>query len=152
MNSKFLRMKNLLLFVLCIGFISATAQTVPFFLDLQEVNAPDLPAMHSFAKAQSGDKWLIVAGRIDGLHSLFPNFAFSFTEQNNNIFVIDTSTWNVWQSSLYNAPYQIRKSLSATNTEFLQRGNYLYIIGGFGYDSLNDVKKTFSTLTALDVD
>ncbi|HYV94457.1 MAG TPA: T9SS type A sorting domain-containing protein [Chitinophagales bacterium] len=145
-------MKNMLLFILCIGFISASAQTVPFSLDLQEVNAPGLPAVHSYAKAQAGDKWLIVAGRVDGLHSLFPNQAFSFTEQNNNIFVIDTSTWNVWQSSLYYVPYQIRQSLSATNTEFYQRGNYLYVIGGFGFDSLNSVKKTFSTLTALDVD
>src|SRR5947199_830079 len=100
-------MKNVLSFVVCIGFISASAQTVPFFLDLQEVNAPNLPAIHSYAKAQSGDKWLIVGGRIDGLHSLFPNLAFSFTEQNNNIFVIDTSTWSVWQSSLYNTSYPI---------------------------------------------
>jgi len=145
-------MKKLLLLGACMNFILATAQTVPFFIDLQEVNAPDLPSLHSFAKAQSGDKWLIVGGRIDGLHSLFPNLAFSFTEQNKNIFVVDTSTWNVWQSSLYNAPYQIRQSLSATNTEFFQRGNYLYVVGGFGYDSLNDVKKTFSTLTAMDVD
>ncbi len=144
-------MKNFLLFILCFGFTSASAQSVPFFLDLQEVNAPDLPAIHSFAKAQSGDKWLIVGGRIDGLHSLFPNLSFSFSEQNNNIFVIDTSTWNMWQSSLYNTLYQVRQSLSATNTEFFQRGNYLYVIGGFGYDSLNDEKKTFSTLTALDV-
>ncbi len=136
-------MKNSLLLLLCTCWITASGQTIPFFLDLQQVDAPDLPAIHSFAKAQSGDKWLIVAGRVDGMHSFFPNLAFSPDQANNNIIVIDTSSWSIWQSSLFNVPYEIRQSLSATNTEYFQLGNYLYIMGGYGYDSITDVKKLF---------
>ncbi|MEO5673053.1 MAG: T9SS type A sorting domain-containing protein [Chitinophagales bacterium] len=145
-------MKKLFYLLFTIFGMPCFSQQVPFFISLQQADAPGLPYIHSYAKAQSGDKWLIVAGRVDGLHSLFPNLAFSFTEQNNNIFVIDTSTWDVWQSSLNNVPYEVRRSLSATNTQFRQAGNQLYIIGGYGYDSINELKRTFSTLTALDVD
>lgn len=145
-------MKNSLLFLFCTCCVVASGQSIPFSLDLQQIDAPGLPAIHSFAKAQSGDKWLIVAGRVDGMHSFFPNLAFTPDQANNNIMVIDTSSWSVWQSSLFNVPYEIRQALSATNPEYYQLGNYLYVIGGYGYDSLGDVKKTFSTLTALDVD
>jgi len=128
------------------------AQTLPFFLQLEQVDAPDLPAIHSFAKAQSGSKWLVAAGRVDGLHSLFPGQSFQPNMENDQIFVIDTNGFQLWSSSVYNLPYQIRQSLRATNTEYFQRGNYLYIIGGFGYDSINDYRRTYGTLTALDVD
>src|SRR5439155_25467196 len=120
-----------------------TAQSLPFFIQLEQVDAPTLPAIHSFAKAQSGDKWMIVSGRVDGLHSLLPSQAFSSDQANNNIFIIDTTSWQVWTASLYNVAYSIRQSLQATNTEFFQRGNYLYVIGGFGYDSIADSKRTF---------
>ena len=35
--------------------------------------------------------------------------------------------------------------------EFHQDGNYLYIIGGYGHNTLTDRKKTFDNLTAVDV-
>lgn len=124
----------------------------PFTIELQEVVAPQLPGLHSFAKAQSGDKWLIVTGRTDGLHSFFPNSAFSPTEANQSLFVIDTDDWEVWSAPLSLLPYAIRTSLSATNTEFIQSGSQLYIIGGYGNDSLTDAKITFPTITALQTD
>src|SRR5262249_8689741 len=32
-----------------------------------------------------------------------------------------------------------------------QRGNYLYVIGGFGFDSIAGYRRTYGTLTALDI-
>ncbi len=133
-------------------FCDSHSQTVPYFLSLEEVDAYDLPSIHSYAKAQSGSYWLVVGGRTDGMHSFFPNSAFPVYEQNNNVFVIDTNTWQVWSSSLFNVDYSSRTSLSSVNTEFIQQGNYLYVAGGYGYDSLSFEKLTFPTLTALDVD
>jgi|GEM_PF-7014088 len=36
-------------------------------LEIQSLTIPDLPGIHSYAAAQSGDKWLVIAGRLDGL-------------------------------------------------------------------------------------
>ena len=131
-------MKRNLVFLFSFFYSFAFAQSLPFSLSIEQVSAPDLPAIHSFAGAQWGDHWLIVAGRVDGLHNLFPNLAFSATEQNNHIFVIDTSTWEVTESSLNSLSYSQRAPLSAVNTEYFQRDHFLYVMGGYGYDSLND--------------
>ena len=95
----------LLLIILTIFFCDVKSQTVPYYLSFEEVNSYSLPVIHSYAKAQSGSYWLVVGGRTDGMHSFFPNSAFPVYEQNNNVFVIDTNTWQVWSSSLYNIDY-----------------------------------------------
>lgn len=122
----------------------------PFIYELEIVNAPQLPGLHSYAKAQSGNKWLLLGGRVDGLHSFFPNSAFAPTEANQSIYVIDTNDWQVWTAPLSILPYQYRSSLSATNAAFLQDGDWLYVAGGYGYDSLTASKITLPTLTAID--
>ncbi|MBK9731944.1 MAG: T9SS type A sorting domain-containing protein [Chitinophagaceae bacterium] len=124
----------------------------PFTIELEQVDAPQLPGIHSYVKAVSDDKWLIVTGRIDGLHSFFPNSAFAPAEANQSIIVIDTDDWQVWSASVTLLPYSIRTSLSVSNAEFIQQGNQLYIVGGYGFDSLTNSKITFPTLTAINVD
>jgi hypothetical protein len=127
--------------------------TPPFMLELEQVNAPNVPAIHSFAKAQWMDKWVLLTGRIDVFTIVFfPNSAFSLTEANSSVFVIDTNSWQVWSASLLSLPYELYTPLRSTNAQFFQNESELYIIGGFGTDSLIGNKVTFSTLTAIDVD
>lgn len=45
----------------------------------------------------------------------------------------------------------MQEQLSSTNIEFHQEGNYLYMIGGYGYNAATAARKTFENLTAIDV-
>lgn len=153
MRSRYYRNHFIIFLSLLYHFAAAQQGPLqPFSIELEQVESPQLPGVHSFAKAQYGDKWLIVTGRIDGLHSFFPNSAFAPTDANKLLLVIDTDDWQVWTTPLSILPYAIRTSLSATNTEFVQSDNQLYIIGGYGYDSLSNAKITFPTITALQTD
>ncbi|MCS6991416.1 MAG: T9SS type A sorting domain-containing protein [Chitinophagales bacterium] len=125
---------------------------LPFELVVEPVQGASLPGLHSYAKAQHGPYWLLVGGRIDGLHSMFPTSAFSFEEQNHYFIVIDTQSWTYQLSSLHLLPPQQRFALATTNQQFFQDGNYLYVIGGYGFDSAAKIKKTFPTLCVLRVD
>ncbi len=129
----------------------AAAAQVPFTLMLEPVPEAGLPGLHSFARAQWGPYWLLVGGRIDGLHSMFPSSAFPFSEQNHFFLVVDTITWTHWSSPLHWLPLKQRFALATTNQQFYQSDSVLYVIGGYGLDSLSGVKKTFPTLTAIHV-
>lgn len=128
-----------------------TAAQVPFQLMLEPVGAT-LPGLHSYAKAQYAHYWLLVGGRVDGLHSMFPASAFSVEEQNHHFIVVDTTDWSLHWSPLHLLPPPQRFALAATNQQFYQHENKLYVIGGYGYDSLADLKRTFPILSVLQVD
>ena len=135
-----------------------SATPLPFALELQELAFDGLPALHSFAFAQSGGKWLIVGGRTNGLHSFTrsrgsqpPQNAFPPNHANRRVWVIDPATGQSWSSPLQNLTPALADALSANNTESYQDGNFLYVIGGYGLDSQSNKMTTFGTLTALKV-
>lgn len=143
--------------VLALAFLSlkAVAQfgsMPPFTLSIEPVIAPPLPAMHSFAFAQSGDKWLIIGGRTNGLHGLNSSGPFPYEYKNDVITVIDTTTWAYYSADLNQLPQVIAGPMRSTNMQYLQDGDYLYMVGGYGYDSLLPKFTTFPTLTAIHVD
>ncbi|MCS6916853.1 MAG: T9SS type A sorting domain-containing protein [Chitinophagales bacterium] len=133
--------------------LPATAQAqLPFQLLVTPVTGLTLPGLHSYAKAQHDHYWLLTGGRTDGLHSMFPNSAFPFEEQNHHFVVIDTQTWTYYSSPLHHLPEVQRFSLATTNQQFVQDGNKLYVVGGYGFDSVGNVKKTFPVLNVITVD
>lgn len=135
-----------------------SAAPLPFAIELRELAYDGLPGLHSFAFAQSGGKWLIVGGRTNGLHSFSrshgtqpPQNAFPPNHANRRVWVIDPATGQSWSSPLQNLASALADALSATNAAFYQDGNYLFVIGGYGFDSQNNKMTTFGTLTALKV-
>lgn len=125
----------------------------PFTIELEAVStSQQLPGLHSFAFAQSGSKWLFAGGRINGLHGFSTNDNFPVQYANDNLIVIDTATWQVYQSPVAPLGLQLADPLRSTNMQYVQRGDYLYMIGGFGWDSTANGYRTFATLTALRVD
>ncbi|MCE3278158.1 MAG: hypothetical protein K0S44_349 [Bacteroidetes bacterium] len=124
----------------------------PFTISLEAVIGNPLPGVHSYAFAQSGDKWLIIGGRTNGLHGINSNDGFPPESKNNNVIVIDTSTWSFYSASLDQLPLNISDPMRSTNMEYIQDGNYLYMIGGFGYDSIASMYVTFPKLTAVHID
>jgi hypothetical protein len=146
-------------FIRCIGvfFIYTTTITAqygklpPFQLQLQAIGGTNIPGLHSFAFAQSGDKWLFIGGRTNGLHGLNTNDGFPGEHKNDAVIVIDTVTWNFYQADLNQLPQNIADPMRSTNMEYIQNGDYLYMAGGYGWDSINENFVTFPTLTAIHV-
>jgi len=126
---------------------------VPFTIEIEQVQIPGAPSLHSFAFAQSNGKWLFIGGRTNGLHGFsvtVPSFPRAYA--NRNIFVVDPATNQVWQRNIYmDLPIAMADPLKAHNSQYYQNGNMLYIAGGMGIDSLRDSTVTFATLTGINV-
>ena len=108
--------------------------------------------MHSFAFAQSGSKWLFVGGRTNGLHGFSTNDSFDVIYASDVITVIDTATWSWYSSPLGVLPTAVADPLRTTNMQYTRIGDYLYLTGGFGWDSIANGFRTFPTLTAIHID
>ena len=125
----------------------------PFSISIEKVATPTpLPGFHSFAFAKDKGRWLLIGGRTNGLHGLNPNDGFDASYANNNAVVIDTATWQIYYSSLSNLPYSVADPLRSTNMQYYQDGNYLYMVGGYGRDSVVNKFVTFPKLSSLRVD
>lgn len=131
--------------------ISVYAQTTPFSIHIQPINISGLGGIQAYAYGQANGKWLIIGGRLDGLHQRQPFAAFDVAGNNNQLIVIDPGTQQKWTAPLSSLSIALQEQLSSTNMEFHQDGNHLYIIGGYGYNNASSSRKTFDNLTAVDV-
>src|ERR1044072_6710406 len=128
-------MKRLLYLAAVLLPLLSVAQQVPFQVEIEPVNAQAVPPVHSFAFAQQGSKWLIVGGRTNGLHGFSTNDNFDVMYANEYIVVVDTTTWNYYTASILGLPMNIKDPLRSTNMQYTVIGDYLYMGGGFGWDS-----------------
>lgn len=138
-----------------IGFLlfslSLLGQGVPFSLLLEPINISGLSGLQSYAVGQDNGKWLIVGGRLDGLHQRQPFAAFNQAGHNNQLLVVDPVSQQRWSTPLSALPSSIREQLSSTNMQFFQEGNELYCIGGYGYSPTVGDHTTYPNLTAINV-
>jgi hypothetical protein len=150
-------MRNFLSFFIGLTCLSATqAQPVVSLriadLWLEETNIPGFPAFHSGAVGQHEGKWIIMAGRTNGMHGFYPPFAFPGNGRQLNVYVVDPEEGNIW--SVPNdgiTDVRIREQLSSSNMQFAQRNDKLYITGGYGYMNAIDDFTTFPYLTSADM-
>jgi hypothetical protein len=131
--------------------LKAISQTTPFNISLEPITITGLGGLQSFAFGQYDGKWLIIGGRLDGLHRRQPFAAFDKAGHNAQLFVIDPVAQQQWTASLSSLPTALQEQLKSTNMEFYQSGNYLYLLGGYGYSATLGDHTTFSNLTAVDV-
>jgi hypothetical protein len=132
-------------------YLSVVAQNAPFNVYLEPMVVPGLGGLQAFAFGQHDGKWLILGGRLDGLHLRQPFASFDLAGNNNQLIVVDPNAGQKWTAPLTSLPVALQEQLSATNLEFHQDGNYLYLIGGYGYNTSSASRKTFEYLTAVDV-
>lgn len=141
--------------LLCLLLNSAMAQSSPFSIQIEPMTISGLPGIQSYSHAQSGGKWLIVGGRLDGLHRAMGmgmmGAPFPASSNNNNLVVVDPVSSQFWTASLGSLPVDLQEQLSATNAQFYQEGDYLYVLGGYGYSSTAGEHKTFDKLSAIHV-
>ena len=127
------------------------AQSSAINISLTPINIENLGGRQSFAVGQANGKWLIIGGRTDGLHRRQPFASFDINGQPNELLVIDPVSKQKWTANLSVLPIAIQEALKATNTDFIQNNNQLYLIGGYGYSNTLGDHTTFNTLTAIAV-
>lgn len=131
--------------------VHVSAQTVPFEVSLHAISVPNLGGLQSYAFGQANGKWLIVGGRLDGLHRRQPWASFDVAGHNNQLWVIDPVGMQVWTAPLTSLSASLQEQLSATNMEFYQEGDYLYCLGGYGYSASQAAHTTYDKLAAIHV-
>ena len=127
------------------------AQNASFSITLQEEPFLNFPALHSFVDGNYDGKWAFIGGRTDGLHQRQPFAAFDPDFNNLNIWVTDIATKQVWSKPLTGLPTDLLEQLQSTNMEYIQRGNTLYIVGGYGFSPSVNEWVTYPYLTAVDL-
>ena len=132
--------------------LSAQTGEKPFTITLEEVTWTDWPGMHSFVKGEWDGRWLLMTGRTGGLHGFLPPNPFPVTEANNKIHLLDPVSGEYWSVFTNTLPDAMSDQLRSTNAQYFQRDKYLYIIGGYGKDTLSDILITFPNLLAVDLD
>jgi hypothetical protein len=115
-----------------------------------------LPTLHSYAAATHAGKWVILAGRTNGLHGFDQNPFNNFpaASQNRDVWVIDPVAKQSWHRSLAGLEGGLTEeqvsSITPTNNQFYQQGDQLYMSGGYGLRADGDFG-TFDTLTAIEL-
>jgi hypothetical protein len=125
-------------------------------LSTYDFGAADLPTLQSFAAGTYGGKWVMLAGRTNGLHGFTNSGGANFPAayQNHDIWVVDPVTKQSWSRPLDSdstVSAQMLAELTSTNTEFTQLGDRLYVAGGYGVRSSGTGFQTFTALTAIDL-
>ena len=79
--------KNLITFIVLTALIRSftNAQNAPFQIHLETISIDGLGGLQAYAFGQHDGKWLIVGGRLDGLHRRQPFAAFDVAGNNNQL-------------------------------------------------------------------
>ena len=138
---------------LSLFLISCNSGQEQFTVQIEPLTLKDAPRVQSFSWGKTSDgKWLILGGRMDGLHQRQPFAAFREKDNNKKVFLIDPINNKTLIADLSILPPSLFEQLQSTNQEFIQRENTLYIIGGYGYSETQQNHITYSNLTAINID
>ncbi len=143
--------KSLFLYSLLAFSFTVFCQSNPFNIILEPITISGLTGLQSYAFGQHNGKWLIVGGRLDGLHKRQPFASFDLAGHNTQLIVIDPVSLQKWSAPISSLPTTIQEQIQSTNMQFYQVGNYLYLIGGYGYSATVGNHTTYPYLTAIDV-
>jgi len=145
--------KNVLVLLISVFIFQFSNAQEQFSVQIEPITINAAPSVHSYAWAKTTDeKWIIIGGRIDGLHQRQPFAAFLETANNTNVYLIDPINNQTWSSALNVLPVPVFEQLQSTNQEFYQRDNTLYVFGGYGFSTTANDHITYPNLTAIHVD
>lgn len=123
----------------------------PFKISLEPFTINGVSGLHSYAMGQYDGKWVVIGGRLDGLHARQPFNAFPASQNNQSIFVISPENNSVQSTTINSLPLGLREQLQSTNMQFFQDGDYLIIVGGYGYSHSEGDHITYPYLTVVDL-
>lgn len=122
-----------------------------FNVELVPVELPDLPGIHSYAHAQHDGKWLIIGGRLDGLHARQPFNAFPANSNNTLMMVVDLAASAVYTASVDQLPTALAEQFQSTNLNYHQVNDVLFIAGGYAFSETANDHITHPRIAALSV-
>src|SRR6187399_1539494 len=93
--------------------------------ELVPVSVPGLPGIHSYAFAQHNGKWLIIGGRLDGIHARQPFNAFPASQNNTELIVVDIKSGKFWKCGTGMLAPDLQEQLQSTNMNFFQDADTL---------------------------
>ena len=141
---------TILFFLLC-GFKLVQAQNVYYEVQLEQIDVPELGGLQSYAYGTSENEWLIIGGRLDGLHRRQPWASFDEAGNNQNLMVVNPETQSIWKYPIQDLPSSIREQFSSTNMQFYQKDDILMLTGGYAYSPSKGDHITFPYLTIIKV-
>lgn len=144
-------MRSIIILWLILAGIALHAQDVPFRLSLDPVLISGLSGVQSFVYGHHDGKYLILGGRLDGLHRRQPPVAFDIPGHNTSLLVLDPAAGSFWTAPLSVLSSSHQEQLSSTNMAFQQIGETLYTVGGYGYSFAEGDHTTYPYLMAIEV-
>lgn len=120
-------MKQLVLTISLVTPLLLLAQAPEdFVVEIEPFEIANAPGVHSYSWGKTSDhKWIILGGRIDGLHQRQPFASFLEQDNNKNLFVIDPIGEQVWSADLSVLSAGMFEQLKSTNQQFYQDSNTL---------------------------
>lgn len=132
-------------------------KTLPFRVRLKKTHCKLPQGVQSYVHGISHNKWLIITGRIGGLHGFVKNSTENFPtkEQNTTVFVVDPIKKKTFSRSLLDPTSGLTQMqvdlLSVTAAQGYQSRDTLYITGGYGLNTATGGLDTKNALTAIDI-
>jgi len=129
---------------------------LPFNVLIEKTDFSLPNGIHSYVSAIYDGKWLLLAGRTNGMHT-FNNNSDNFppNKQNTTVYVVDPRHQTVAFKSLDDSTSGLTQNqidlLSVTSCEFYQHEKTLYVAGGYGVDTATGLFNTKDSLTAIDI-
>lgn len=129
---------------------------LPFRVEIELADFILPKGLQSYVMGTYQGKWLLLAGRTNGLHG-FDNGSNNFLpqEQNKVVYVVDPVRKKIFSRSLTGRHSGLTLKqidlLSVTNAQYYQSNHTLYMTGGYGIDSSTRDFSTKDALTAINV-
>lgn len=139
------------IFAILSWVVASSQPSFQYNVFLDPITVTGFPGIHSYAFAQHDGKWLIIGGRLDGLHPRQPFASFPENQNNTNLMVLDVKTKSYWSASVNSLATSIKEQLQSTNMNFYQDGDLLIIAGGYAFSATAADHITFPNLCIIDV-
>lgn len=129
---------------------------LPFRIKIEEADFSLPNGLHSYVVGIHKGKWLLLAGRTNGLHGFNddPN-NFPPSQQNTTVYVVDPVHRTIGSRSLHDSHAKLTQEqidlLSVTSPQAYQDGDTLYMTGGYGVITATGQFSTKDSLIAIDV-
>lgn len=129
---------------------------LPFQVTIEQLDFSLPNGVHSYASTIYKDKWLILAGRTNGMHTFNNNNNnFPPLKQNTTVYVVDIKEQTVYSRSLNDPATNLSQDqidfLSVTSPQFYKHHDTLYISGGYGVNTGTGLFSTKPCLTAINI-
>ncbi len=121
-------------------------------LEIELMDFPTMPALHSYASAQHENYWVFIGGRRDGLHGQFPATSYNLNSANDSIYIVDINTLDIWSYPTNNFPTTIKNQFNAANFQNYNENESMWIIGGYGWSEGENKKISFPYLTEIEIE